>query len=323
MNQDQEKLDLEVTEPGRLDKILTEGCEGRWSRTQIESTIQNMGAAVNGKLVFKPSLKLKIGDKISIRIVEKFDYRNMEPSDRPLDIIFQDEHLLVINKPCGLVVHPGAGTKGDTLINALLGILGDKLRDVGEVNRPGIVHRLDKDTTGLMVVAKTNKVLRALAKNIADRKIKRVYQALVLTTPKSSNLVDIEDQGVIETNIGRDPKNRERFIVCEEGEGRRAVTHFRVRKRGLNAHLLELALETGRTHQIRVHLAWVGSPIIGDRVYGDHIRLPKDLKKLAEDFGRQALHAWRLKFVHPISGQDLTFEVPPPPDFLTLQDKIL
>jgi len=233
-----------------------------------------------------------------------------------LDVVYEDAALIVINKPAGMVVHPAPGNPDSTLVNALIAHCGDSLSGIGGVMRPGIVHRLDKDTSGIMVAAKTDAAHQGLTVQFASRTLSRIYQALVWGLPSPT-----ADR--IEVNIGRNPQNRIKMAVVPRG-GRTAITHYRV-LRNLDgaASLVECRLETGRTHQIRVHLEHIGYPVIGDQTYGRSGRRRRaELSPQTQDavagFSRQALHAWSLAFRHPMSDEDLRFETALPDDMKRL-----
>ncbi|HZD72672.1 MAG TPA: RluA family pseudouridine synthase [Actinomycetota bacterium] len=221
------------------------------------------------------------------------------PERLPLEVRYEDEHLLVVAKPAGLVVHPGAGRSSGTLVNALLGREGSRLSTVGGAARPGIVHRLDKDTSGLLLVAKDDRAHWALARELAARRIERRYLALAQG--------HLEQNGTVDAPVGRHPRDRKRMAVLPGG--RRAVTHWRVLRRHPAADLVEATLETGRTHQIRVHLAHLRHPVVGDRAYGADPRLAARL-----GLERPFLHAWRLTFRHPVDGREISLEEPLPPE---------
>jgi len=237
-----------------------------------------------------------------------------------LEVLHEDESLLVINKPAGLTMHPGAGNRAHTLVNALVAHFGagstPELFSSGVTGRPGIVHRLDRDTTGLVVVAKTAHALHSLSRQFATRTVGRAYCALVLSTPRGLRAVNTVDGGTIDRPIGRHPTKRTLMAIA--AEGRRAVTHWRVLERFAYGTLIEARLETGRTHQIRVHFDSLGCPVIGDKTYGDFSPLPQTLRRAAERFGRQALHAQVLEFDHPVSHKRLAFSGEPPSDFAAL-----
>ena len=226
------------------------------------------------------------------------------PEDIPLDVLYEDAHLIVIDKPAGLVVHPATSHQAGTLVNALLHHCGDSLAGVGGERRPGIVHRLDKDTSGVMVVAKDEPTLVGLQQQFHDHDLERKYLALVEGV--------VAERGSFKTKYGRDPRDRKKFS-SEVQTGKRAVTHWRVVERLPGATLVEVSLETGRTHQIRVHFADHGHPLLGDRTYGRPPREPA-LRAVARALGRQGLHAHVLGITHPITGQRLRWSTPPPAD---------
>jgi len=234
------------------------------------------------------------------------------PQDIPLNIIHEDEALLVINKPAGLVVHPAPGNPDRTLVNALL----HYCPALAELPRAGIIHRIDKDTTGLMVVAKTLTAHTQLVQQLQAREIKREYLALVKGEMISGSSID--------QPIGRHPSQRTKMAVV--GKGKPAITHYRIKQRFGHYTLLHVQLETGRTHQIRVHLAYIHHPIVGDPTYGGRLQFPKDisedLQQTLTHFKRQALHAWRLTLDHPVSKQQLSFQAEPPADFVKLIDQL-
>ncbi len=268
---------------------------------------------VNGR-PGRPSQRLSPGDALEVELPARELDAGLAPEPIALDIVFEDDWLLVLNKPAGLVVHPGAGVPRGTLVHGLLhhapGLAG-----VGGPGRPGIVHRLDKDTSGLMVVAKHDRAWRGLVEAIQARTVSRVYQALVWGDPHAT-------EGVIETAFGRDPRERRRMAVVLRG-GKPARTHWRVTERFGIATLLEVRLDTGRTHQIRVHLEHLGYAVLGDPTYGGRgkkqLRLADSQRSLAaallDCMRRQALHASELGFSHPVTGEDLRFVRPVPDDF--------
>lgn len=297
----------------RLDRHLSQVFDDL-SRTRLKTLIEQGKVEIDGRTITEPSYRVKPGERIA---VECEPAEEAEPAGEaiPLDVLHEDADLIVINKPAGLVVHPAPGNPSGTLVNALIHHCGDSLSGIGGVRRPGIVHRLDKDTSGVMVAAKTDRAHQGLAALFADHDIERVYLALVQGAP-------VRPKGIVDAPIGRDPRDRKRMAVRESGK--HAVTRYRVARRfGEAASLLECRLETGRTHQIRVHLAHIGHPVIGDPVYGRRRQaVPKGLSEAARDavrgFGRQALHAAVLGFRHPVTGEPLRFEAPPPADMAEL-----
>jgi 23S rRNA pseudouridine1911/1915/1917 synthase len=318
----------EVAAGSRLDQWLAAQYAGTLSRSRIKRLIEQGHVRLNGETVAEPKRKLHAGDSVEIALPEP---ETAEPAAEPipLSVLFEDEDVIVIDKPPGLVVHPGAGNPSGTLVNALLHHCGDSLSGIGGVKRPGIVHRLDKDTSGVMVVAKNDHAHKALSAQFADHGrttgMERSYLALVWGAPDRMN-------GTIETWLGRSSGDRMKQAVVNESQpdARHAVTHYQTRERygdptGANAvaSLVECRLETGRTHQIRVHMAHAGHPLIGDQDYGKAFAtkaniLPQQLKHLVTGFGRQALHATSLSFEHPRSGELLRFETPLPGDMQAL-----
>jgi len=296
------------TEAGeRIDRVLASRLQ--LSRSRLKGLIEAGSVAADGATIRDPSLKVKPGQTLVVDVPPPEPDRP-EPQAMALDIRFEDEHLLVLDKPAGLVVHPAPGNPDQTLVNALLAHCGESLAGIGGVRRPGIVHRLDKDTSGLMVVAKTEAVQAALSAAFAARAVDRAYLAVVWGVP-------LPRQGEISGNIGRSRANRQKMAVLREG-GKPAMTRYRVLKefKGL-ASLVECRLATGRTHQIRVHLTERGHPLVGDAVYGSGRQARRATGPAAvqlSGFPRQALHAYRLGFQHPATGEHLTFESALPPD---------
>lgn len=283
----------------RIDSWLSSEI-GEYSRSYLQKLCQGGRIAVNGIQV-KSNYKLKSGDRIIVSIPEA-EVLNVLAEEIPLDIVYEDEHIIVINKPKGMVVHPAAGNYTGTLVNALMKHCGDSLSDINGVIRPGIVHRIDKDTSGLLVVAKSNQAHERLSEKLKTHDIKREYIAL-------ADGIIYENSGKIDAPIGRHPVDRKKMSV-NLNNGRNAVTHFKVLERFSEATYLEIRLETGRTHQIRVHLAYINHPIIGDEVYGR--------RKQKYDIQGQALHAIRLQFEHPVTGEEMRFETPVPEYFKKL-----
>jgi 23S rRNA pseudouridine1911/1915/1917 synthase len=283
----------------RLDHFLT-GQEPFLSRSQVQRLMDKGLVLVNARQA-RPSLRLRAGDLIRMTVPPPEEV-TLAPEAIPLDIVYEDEDLLVVNKPAGLVVHPAAGHHRGTLVNALLDHCPD-LSGIGGYLRPGIVHRLDKDTSGLLLVSKSDLAHQGLSAGLKARQIKRKYLALVCGEVRS-------EQGLIDAPLGRDPKDRKRMAVV--AGGRTARTHYRIKERFPGYTLLDVELETGRTHQIRVHLAYAGFPVAGDPVYGPR-RNPLHLPG-------QALHAYRIVFTHPRTDELLTFEAPLPPVFKDVLD---
>ncbi|HEX4462359.1 MAG TPA: RluA family pseudouridine synthase [Polyangia bacterium] len=276
-----------------------------WSRSQISRRIDEGEVRVDGQTA-RPARKLKANERVVFTpppIVTVED----RPEDIPLTVLHEDAHLIVIDKAAGMVVHPATSHQAGTLVNALLHHCGDSLQGVGGERRPGIVHRLDKDTSGVMVVAKNEPTLVALQTLFAAHDLERAYVAIIEGV--------VAEKGSFKTKYGRDPNDRKKFS-SEVQSGKRAVTHWRVVERLAGATLVEVSLETGRTHQIRVHFSDAGHALIGDRTYG---RPPREahLRGVARTLGRQALHARVLGFVHPATGQKMRWIAEPPADFLT------
>ena len=278
----------------RLDRFLAESLPG-FSRSRLQTLIRDGFVKVNGKPA-RPRDLIRGGDAIEWREPEitKID---AEPEPMDLDILFEDDDLLVVNKPAGLVVHPGAGHQQHTLVNALLAHCKN-LSGIGGKERPGIVHRLDKETSGALVIAKNDATHRDLAKQFADRTTGKIYLALVAGTPRKSF-------GSIDAPIARHPVHRKKMSVAQRA-GRAAKTEYRVLRSSADASLVECTIHSGRTHQIRVHLHHLGHPVLGDKLYGG---------KRAGNFPRQMLHAWKLSFRHPRIGKTMSFTAPIPRDF--------
>jgi len=313
---------------GRLDAWLTSVLEGEFSRSRIKALIEQGAVMLNGKPVTEPKKKIAAGDTVEIELPEPED---PEPKgeDIPLDVLYEDDDLIVIAKPAGLVVHPGAGNWTGTLVNALIHHCGASLSGIGGVKRPGIVHRLDKDTSGAMVVAKNDVAHRHLADQFADHgrsgPLERAYQAVVWGRPNGL-------RGTIDAPLGRSGADRTKRAVKREDndDAREAITHYEVIERFHEkpdatalAALIECRLETGRTHQIRVHMAHIGNPLIGDPDYSAGFktkanRLPEPARSIVSRFPRQALHAYLLVFEHPRTGEVMEFEAPMPEDMQEL-----
>ena len=313
----------------RLDQWLAAALGGELSRNRLQDLIRQGAVTVRGLVVTEPRHKLRAHDEIAMAVPDP-EAAAPRGEDIPLDILHEDAEIIVVNKPAGLVVHPAAGNWTGTLVNALIHHCGDSLSGIGGVRRPGIVHRLDKDTSGVMVVAKTDRAHKGLAVAFADHgrtgDLERAYVAIVWGTPQRRS-------GTVEASLGRAADRVRRAVVPEDrGDARHAVTHYETREAfgeqlrgGPVAALVECRLETGRTHQIRVHMAHIGHPLVGDRDYGAGFlskagALPEPARSVAQAFPRQALHAWLLAFRHPVSGVPLRFEALPPDDFSGLLD---
>lgn len=289
------KLEVEREHSGlRLDRFLA-GTLPDFSRARLQTLIRDGFVQLNGKNP-RPRDAVRTGDTIELTepAIEKVEAL---PEHMSLEILFEDDDLLVLNKPAGLVMHPGAGHQQHTLVNALLAHCKN-LSGIGGKERPGIVHRLDKETSGCLVVAKNDATHRDLSRQFAARTMTKVYLALVAGTLRKRS-------GVIDKAIARHPVHRQRMSIARR-QGRSAKTEYRVLQSGNDMSLLECTLHSGRTHQIRVHLHDLGHPVLGDKLYGG---------KRAGDFPRQMLHAWKLAFSHPRSGDEMGFEAPLPPDF--------
>jgi len=292
----------------RLDRALAAAVP-TLSRERLKALIRSGAVEAEGRPVRDPATKVRGQEALRVAVPEPKPAHN-EPQDIPLTIVFEDEHLLVVDKPAGLVVHPAAGNFDGTLVNALLHHCGGSLSGIGGVARPGIVHRIDKDTSGLLVVAKTDIAHEGLAKQFAAHSIDRRYLAIVSGVPRAS-------EGVIDAPLARSAANRKKIAIVAGGRGKRAVTHWKRLKLLKDSALVECRLETGRTHQVRVHMASLGHPLVGDPVYG---RSGKTYSKLLKDLGfhRQALHAAELGFTHPVTKHRLAFSSPMPPDMQEL-----
>ncbi|MGO2089996.1 MAG: 23S rRNA pseudouridine(1911/1915/1917) synthase RluD [Oceanisphaera sp.] len=290
----------------RLDQTLAEMFPD-YSRTRIKTWIQQDQVRLDGEIANKPRAKVVMGQQVVIHAELEDDVR-FEPENIPLNIVYEDDDIIVINKPAGLVVHPGAGTPGGTLLNGLL----HYCPSIAEVPRAGIVHRLDKDTTGLMVVAKTIPAQTHLVTALQARDITREYEAVAIGHMTSG--------GMVEANIGRHPTQR--ILMAVTPSGKPAVTHYRVMEK-FRAHTrLRLRLESGRTHQIRVHMSHLQHPLVGDPTYGGRLKLPRgatpELRDFLRNFRRQALHAVMLRLAHPITGEIMEWQAPLPGDFVEL-----
>ena len=287
----------------RIDVFLAEELE-ECSRSFVQKLIQENKIVVNQKQI-KSNYKLRLNDIIYLEIPEPVSI-DIEPEDIPLDILYEDSEVIVINKPQGMVVHPAAGHYSGTLVNALMYHCGEQLSGINGVMRPGIVHRIDKDTSGVLMIAKTNNAHQSLALQLKEHSITRKYNAIVFNNLKS-------DEGTVNAPIGRHPTDRKKMTVTEKNS-KHAVTHYRVIERFGKYTLIEAQLETGRTHQIRVHMSYIGHPLLGDTVYGG-LKQPFKLE-------RQVLHARVLGFIHPTTGEYMEFEADLPEYFKNLIDKL-
>ncbi len=302
-------VELGVEEGGeRLDAFLADQLEDV-SRSRIQKLISQGQVVVSGQVCISKKALVQMGDRITITIpnAEPLD---LQPENIPLDVLFEDEELLIINKPAGMVVHPSAGHSHGTLVNALLWhcrtASGEStLSGIGGTQRPGIVHRLDKDTTGAIAIAKTDRAHIHLQQQFHEKTARREYWGVVYGAPKA-------DRGTIDAPVGRHRVDRQRMAIVAEAEGgRRAVTHWQIKERLGNYTLMNFELETGRTHQIRVHTASIGLPIVGDPLYSS-------AHSVGVNLPGQALHAWRLKLIHPVSEATIEVVAQPPSYFETL-----
>ncbi|MDM8531950.1 RluA family pseudouridine synthase [Anaerolineales bacterium HSG25] len=292
------------TPVARLDQYLAESIP-ELSRSQLQKLIRRGDVQINGKRG-KPSMSLQVGNQVTVHLKDNSNTA-LIPEDIPLNVIYEDPHLAVINKPVGMVVHPAPGHETGTLVHALLA----RYPDLAALNslapqRPGIVHRLDQDTSGLLVVARTKEALTNLQQQFQARTVKKTYLALVHGQPPMP-------EGLIDVPLGRDPRFRQR--IAPQPNGKEARTHYRTRQNFTKHSLLEIDLETGRTHQIRVHLAWLKCPVVADTVYGR--------KKNRLGLNRQFLHAWRLEFKHPHTGELIDLTVPLDDNLQTVISQLL
>ena len=302
----------------RLDRFLLNATEGV-SRTYLQRLIRDGDVTVNGKVGKQPSYVLRDGDRVSLTLPPPRPLDTLQPEKIALDILHEDRALIVLNKPAGMLVHPANGVNVGTLVNALLAHCPTDLSGIGGVERPGIVHRLDKDTSGVLVVAKTDVVHRGLSVQFEQHSITRQYVAIVCGTPAKAT-------GTIDARIARSRRDRRRMTTVETG-GRHAVTHYEVLETYSKFAFVQLTLETGRLHQIRVHLQHIGHPVAGDAVYRGEQRALNDadtaaLKHALARLKRQALHARVLGFEHPATGENLTFSAPIPKDMQSLVDAL-
>jgi len=306
------EVKLEPAHSGwRLDRAVAAAIP-TMSRERLKALIRSGSLTAGDTALRDPATKVRGDERFRLEIPEPEPAHNAA-QDIPLNIAFEDEHLLVVDKPAGLVVHPAAGNRDGTLVNALLHHCGASLSGIGGVARPGIVHRIDKDTSGLLVVAKTDVAHEGLAKQFAAHSIERKYLAIVSGIPKASS-------GTIDAPLARSSANRKKIAIVENGRGKRAVTHWKRREILDDASLVECSLETGRTHQVRVHMASIGNPLLGDPVYGRSKGHREVLKRLG--FQRQALHATLLGFTHPVTKHRLSFSSGMPADMQELFNQL-
>ncbi len=309
---------IQVEQKGkRLDRFLI-GATDDISRTYLQKLIRDGTVTVNDKIINQPSYTLRFGDKVCLKLPESRPLESVLPEKIPLDILYEDNHLMIVNKPAGMLVHPASGVNSGTLVNALLAHCSD-LSGIGGVERPGIVHRLDKDTSGVLIVAKTDVVHRELSMQFEQHTITRQYVAVVCGVPS-------EVTGTIDAQIARSRRDRRRMTTVENS-GRHAITHYQVLEIYNKFSLIQLTLETGRLHQIRVHLQHIGHPVAGDAIYGGEQRAMKDadtlpIKHALINLKRQALHARTLQFEHPISRESLMFSAPKPADMQRLVEAL-
>lgn len=295
------EINLQIAEKGdRLDRYLAQQLT-HLSRSRLQNLIEQGNVQLNGKICTSKKVTIQPGDYIHIQIPEAQPL-DLQPENIPLEILYEDESLLIINKPAGLVVHPAPGHANGTLVNALLAHC--TLPGIGGVQRPGIVHRLDKDTTGAIAIAKTDQAHQHLQAQLKAKTARREYLGIVHGSPRS-------ESGTIDLPIGRHPVERKKMAVVSIEHGRAAVTHWQVKERLGNYTLMQFSLETGRTHQIRVHTAHIGHPILGDAVYGSG-------RSAGVNLPGQALHAWRLRLQHPLTEEWIEVTAPLPLTFITL-----
>ena len=309
---------------GRIDAVLAKAHDAL-SRNRIKDLILGGAVTVDGNPVGEPKYRVKAGETITL-VAPPPEDPDPQPENIPLDILYEDDHLIVINKPVGMVVHPAPGSPSGTLVNALIYHCGESLKGIGGVKRPGIVHRLDKDTSGVMVAAKTEKAHKHLSAQFADHgrtgPLHRAYIAYAWGATQSG-------MGTVDAPLGRDPGNRLKQAVLKSG--REAITHYNVEARfggdGWDITRIQCQLETGRTHQIRVHMAHIGHPLVSDLLYAPGFatkvnRLPEELGTIVGGLGRQALHAAELGFEHPATGEEMLFEADLPDDLQELEDAL-
>jgi 23S rRNA pseudouridine1911/1915/1917 synthase len=303
LSAERSEIEIQVEGKGeRLDRWLADQLHDL-SRSRLQKLIEQGQVWVNGQVCTSKKIVVQAGDRVHLAIPDPRPL-NLQPESIPLEILYEDQDLLILNKPAGMVVHPAPGHDSGTLVHALLAHC-EHLAGIGGVQRPGIVHRLDRDTSGAIAIAKTDQAHQSLQSQLKAKTAQREYLAIVYGSPKA-------ESGTIDLPIGRHPVERKKMaIVPLEKGGRQAVTHWQVRERLGNYALMQFRLETGRTHQIRVHSAQIGHPIIGDPVYGSG-------RSIGVNLTGQVLHAWKLKLQHPSSGELIEAIAPLPKDFLTL-----
>jgi 23S rRNA pseudouridine1911/1915/1917 synthase len=316
MGQDISTLEATISDAfagARMDRALA-GLLPQLSRERVKALIlDNQVTDARGRTIKDPSAKVAVGQVYSLALPAPVA-ADAQAQDIPLTVVFEDAHLIVVDKPAGLVVHPAAGNLDGTLVNALLHHCGGSLSGIGGVTRPGIVHRIDKDTSGLLVVAKSDAAHEGLSAQFKAHSIDRLYDAIVAGTPAPP-------AGTVDTWIGRSDRDRKKMAVQREGRGKHALTHFRTLETLNKAALVECKLETGRTHQVRVHMAHIGHALLGDPVYAAGKKSCKSLLDLL-GFKRQALHAKRLGFIHPITEEKLRFDSAMPSDMQELLSQL-
>ncbi|MCH9754058.1 MAG: RluA family pseudouridine synthase [Alphaproteobacteria bacterium] len=314
------EVTVEQEKNTRIDKFLSESIEDI-TRSKIQNLIKNGFVSLNGEPIKNNKHQTSFGDIYVITIPAE-EPLQIKPKKMDLNIIYEDDHLLIINKPAGLTTHPGAGNTTDTLVNGLLANYKNNLSSVAGISRPGIVHRLDKDTTGLIVVAKNDKAHAKLSADLAERKIKRIYQAVIWGLPYKTS-------DTIKTNVAKNKHDRKKMSVVDDESGKVAITNYRIMNTFLSGRmsLVECSLETGRTHQIRLHMQHIGHHIVGDPVYGVENKkrkftLSQNIADYIKSLSRQMLHAKKLSFVHPVTLKQLDFEIELPEDMQKLMSLI-
>jgi len=290
------------------------------SRSKLQSLIKDGKVLASGTIIKNSAYRVK-QEMYQIELEGLSKPVEIRPKEIDLDIVYEDEYLMVINKQAGLTVHPGAGNYDNTLVNGLMNYAGENLSSIGGIERPGIVHRLDKDTSGLMLIAKNDQIHSKLSQDLAERLIKRTYNTICWGVP-------VPGVGIIETNIARSYRNRQKMAVTLTA-GKKAITHFKVLETfGENYFsLVECKLETGRTHQIRLHMCHLGHSVVGDQLYGSNVRkylklLPDEVREYIENFPRQSLHAVKLEFTHPVTKEELKFKSSFPKDLETMLEML-